>query len=291
MGWYYDAKPTIERADGIKAKSKRGDFTKNWWADRWIKNMEQVMDRGRLQRGRRYARKGQVIGLEESAGGIKARVQGSSRRPYKISLEITLLSEEAWQQVVEALIERPLFIAQLLAGEMPATIEDAFAAAKVRLYPAGYELVQKCSCPDYATVCKHVAAVHYILAERFDEDPFLLFKLRGKTKDEIMQVLTPYHQAATDETETISWDNPPLEDQIDTYWASETEGIALGLDLNTPSPAEMPVLTRLGAPDFLPNLSQWLNPIGQSVAKQAHNLLLDSGQTADSTSINQTDDE
>lgn len=85
MSWYYDFKPTrpIDTDQGIKAKSKRGDFVKNWWATRWIAAMERVMDRGRLQRGRNYARRGQVLSLEEGKGQITAKVQGRGARPTK----------------------------------------------------------------------------------------------------------------------------------------------------------------------------------------------------------------
>ena len=82
MGWYYNYRPTIETDEGIKAKSKRGDFVRSWWATRWIEAMEQVMDKGRLQRGRRYARKGQVLSLEVGTGTVYAEVQGSRPIPY-----------------------------------------------------------------------------------------------------------------------------------------------------------------------------------------------------------------
>ena len=90
MSWYYDynTKPTIETDQGIKAKSKRGAFVKSWWATRWIKAMEQVMDRGRLGRGRRYARKGQVVSLVEKRGEVVGKVQGSRKRPYTITISI-----------------------------------------------------------------------------------------------------------------------------------------------------------------------------------------------------------
>ncbi|MBX3055572.1 MAG: hypothetical protein KF770_03785 [Anaerolineae bacterium] len=133
MSWYYDFKPTrpIETDQGIKARSKRGDFVKNWWATRWIKAMERVMDSGRLQRGRSYARKGQVLSLEEGQGRMTAKVQGSQRTPYKITIELTPLTEKDWEKVLAALAARPYFVAQLLAGEMPPEIEEVFQVAKL----------------------------------------------------------------------------------------------------------------------------------------------------------------
>jgi len=279
MSRYYNAKPTIERDDGIKAKSKRGQFTKNWWADRWLKNMEKVMDKGRLQRGRRYARKGQVLRLDEVAEGLAARVQGSTRQPYKIEIKISTLPEKAWQQVVAMLAERPVFIAQLLAGEMPQNIEDAFQSANVSLYPAGHEITHKCSCPDYATVCKHIAAVHYILAERFDEDPFLLFRLRGKNKNDIMEVLNPYAQIDMGQQETSEWENSPLDEQIGRFWLMGEEAQALDLSFDPPNEDNMPVLKRLDAPDFLPQLAEWINPVSEELSQKALQILLNPNQT------------
>jgi uncharacterized Zn finger protein len=170
MGYYY-FKPTKpkEAKDGIKARSRRGSFANSWWAARWIAALERLMDSGRLARGRSYARKGQVLSIEETEGGIAARVQGSRPKPYRITIQITPLTDIQWEKVIDALSEQALFTAQLLAGEMPQEIEQAFNAAGVSLFPAKRgDLKTDCSCPDYANPCKHVAATHYILGERFD---------------------------------------------------------------------------------------------------------------------------
>ncbi|GJM40476.1 MAG: hypothetical protein DHS20C20_07580 [Ardenticatenaceae bacterium] len=257
MGWYYDYKPTIQTDEGIKAKSKRGDFVKNWWATRWIAAMERVMDRGRLQRGRRYARKGQVLSLEEGKGQIKAKVQGSRRTPYKITIALEPLSEKDWGKVLAALAERPYFVAQLLAGEMPQEIEEAFRATKLELFPGRRELKQHCNCPDSAAVCKHLAAVHYILAERFDEDPFLLFRLRGKTQDEVLAVLG---DGLADENTAVPPEYspaPPLSASLNNYWQTSPELENFSVHI-TPSQEPYPLLERLGDPDFFPDARRWL---------------------------------
>ncbi len=269
MSWYYNAKPTIETDKGIKAKSKRGDFVKNWWATRWIAAMERVMDRGRLQRGRRYARKGQVLSLVEGKGQITAKVQGSRRTPYKITIALTPLSEKDWEKVTDALAERPYFVAQLLAGEMPQEIEEAFKAAKLDLFPGRRELQQDCNCPDWADVCKHLAAVHYILAERFDEDPFLLFRLRGKTQEELLASLGT---AAADVAETAVSPEytpaPPLSQNLVNFWQSGAE--AAGFTVHIALPEEpYPVLERLGEPDFLPEARYLLQKAYDMVAETA----------------------
>ncbi|MCD4672929.1 MAG: SWIM zinc finger family protein, partial [Anaerolineaceae bacterium] len=185
MPYDYYFKPTKpkEAKDGIKARSKRGAFAKSWWAQRWIAALERLMDSGRLTRGRSYARKGQVLSIKETKEGVIAKVQGSRRTPYKVKIQIAPLSDAQWEKVIDALAEQAIFTAQLLAGEMPQEIESAFEVAKVSLFPMRREdLMTDCSCTNYSNPCKHIAATHYILGERFDEDPFLIFRLRGRTQ-------------------------------------------------------------------------------------------------------------
>lgn len=139
----------IEVEGGLKARSRRGAFAKNWWADRWIEAMERLMDPGRLQRGRSYARKGQVLSIEEVKGVIQARVQGSRPKPYKVTIRVEPLTDIQWERVIEALSEQAIFAAQLLSGQMPEDIESAFSATGVSLFPARRgDLETDCSCPD-----------------------------------------------------------------------------------------------------------------------------------------------
>lgn len=259
MSWYYDFKPTkpIETDEGIKARSKQGEFVKNWWANRWIEAMERVMDRGRLQRGRSYARKGQVLALEEEKGKISAKVQGSRRAPYKVTITLTPLPERDWEKVMAALMERPYFIAQLLAGQMPPDIEEAFRSVKLDLFPGAGELNQVCNCPDWAAVCKHLAAAHYILAQRFDEDPFLLFRLRGKTQEQIVEAL-----GTTKDQEDTAFVSeythaPPLVASFPEFWQSGPELDEFAVRIATPEES-YPLLERLGDPDFMPDARRWL---------------------------------
>lgn len=268
MSWYYNAKPTIETDEGIKAKSKRGDFVKNWWATRWIAAMERVMDRGRLQRGRTYARKGQVLSLEESKGKLNAKVQGSRRTPYKITIELAPLSERDWEKVLTALAERPYFVAQLLAGEMPQEIEEAFQAVRLDLFPAKRELKQSCNCPDSASVCKHLAAVHYILAERFDEDPFLLFRLRGKTQDEILAALGTGGVQEETAVAPEYTPAPPLSESLAAFWQIGPQVEPYAVHIAAPA-VPYPLLERLGEPDFLPDARRWLVKAYDAVTETA----------------------
>jgi len=273
---YFYFKPTkaIQTKDGIKAQSKRGAFAKNWWAQRWIAALEQLVDSGRLSRGRSYARKGQVLSIDETKDGIAARVQGSMRTPYKISIKINHLTDAEWDKVIDALAEQAIFSAQLLAGEMPQDIEQAFEKAKVSLFPAARrDLETECSCPDYSNPCKHIAATHYILGERFDEDPFLIFRLRGRTQEQVMQELRK-RRAGSDETVEEEAEEAeiviPLEEQIENFWDARAplEGFAVSI---RPPAIEMPLLKRLGEANFVPDpgIQSWLSAVYQAVSRKA----------------------
>lgn len=272
--FYYPPTRAIETEDGIKARSQRGAFAKNWWAQRWIAALERFMDAGRLSRGRTYARKGQVLSIEETKDGIAARVQGSMRAPYKIKIRISPLTDSEWDKVVDALSEQAIFTAQLLAGEMPQDIEQAFEKAKVSLFPATRrDLQTDCSCPDPANPCKHIAATHYILGERFDEDPFLIFRLRGRTQEQVMQALRQ-RRAGSDESVEEEMEGAeaaiPLEESMSNYWdlGAPLDGFSVSV---RPPAIEMPLLKRLGAANFVhePGLEGYLRTAYQLISQQA----------------------
>ena len=172
---------------GIKAQSKAGSFGENWWAKRWLSVLESFKLGARLARGRTYARGGQVLAIEVGKGAVTAQVQGSRPRPYDVTIRMKTLGDGQWEQVLRVLSGKALFVAKLLAGEMPQDIEEVFRQAKVSLFPEKRgDLRTDCSCPDDANPCKHIAAVYYLLGEEFDRDPFLLFRLRGLGRDELL---------------------------------------------------------------------------------------------------------
>ena len=277
--YYADFEPTkpIAATDGIKAHSQRGAFAHNWWAERWIDALERLVDSGRLSRGRSYARKGQVLSIDETKTGVVARVQGSRRTPYKITIQIAPLTDAQWEKSIDALAEQAIFTAQLLAGEMPQNIEQAFESAGVSLFPANRgDLTTACSCPDYANPCKHVAATHYILGERFDEDPFLLFRLRGRTQEQILQGLRQRRagqEMAEDEQEEEPEVVIPLDETLDRFWTLGQPLESFSVAIRPPA-IEIPLLKRLGEPTFAPALPSSLLPafrlIGQAAQKAAY---------------------
>src|SRR6266566_1038632 len=230
---YYEPSRPIKVEGGIKAKSERGEIGSTWWSKRWIEVLESFSMGTRLTRGRSYARQGQVISIDIEPGVVKAKVQGSRPKPYNIKIQLRPLSDQDWEEATEAMAAQAIFAAKLLAGEMPTNIEEAFHAVKLSLFPtAAKDLVTDCSCPDWANPCKHIAAVYYLLAERFDEDPFLIFKLRGRTKEQIIEILREKRaETFSGETPTLtasaedsSAAEPLLEENLETFWQ---EGEAL----------------------------------------------------------------
>ena len=191
--WYRDFYPRSrprKAKGGIKAQSGRGGFGKSWWAKRWVAVLEGFNIGARLGRGRSYARNGQVLSIEVAEGEVRADVQGSRPKPYGVTIAVQTLTAAEWDRLLEALSGQALFVAKLLAGEMPQDIEQAFDAAGLSLFPGRHnDLETDCSCPDWSNPCKHVAAVYYLLGEEFDRDPFLLFRLRGLGRDELMKRL------------------------------------------------------------------------------------------------------
>src|SRR3954470_5396405 len=204
-GWYPPSSP-IRTDKGIKARSQRGAFGTSWWAKRWIAALDRFGWGSRLQRGKTYARQGQVLTIDFAGAKIKAKVQGSRPKPYDVTIDMQPLSAAQWEQAIDALARQAIFAAKLLAGEMPQDIEQAFDAAGAPLLPRGpQDISAACSCPDYANPCKHIAAVYYLLGERFDEDPFLIFQARGRTREQIIGALRALRAGAIEAAAPIEY--------------------------------------------------------------------------------------
>lgn len=230
-------------------KPTRKDFATRWWARRWIEALQRIGHEGRLQRGRTYARSGQVLTLDVRAGEVVACVQGSRRTPYEVRLTLEALAERDWEAVLDALAARAAFAAQLLVGEMPADVEEAFGAAGAALMPAtARELRNSCSCPDWGDPCKHAAAVHYLLADAFDDDPFLMFRLRGRDREAVMEGLRQRRGggAPLEEAAAAAVDEPLPEDP-DAFWRAGAPLVGLELDFHRPE-VHGALLLRMGPP-------------------------------------------
>lgn len=187
---FFEWREPIEVEDGIRARTARGSIGARWWSRRFIDLVESFADKGRLQRGRAYARKGQVIDLRVGPYEVTARVQGSVAEPYEVALGIDAIEEEDWRAIEAELAARAVFRARLLAGEMPPEIEGVFAEFGLTLFPESPDdLHLMCDCPDWGDPCKHAAAVLYLLAEAFDDDPFLILAWNGRTRERLLTAL------------------------------------------------------------------------------------------------------
>jgi len=289
MPWWSDYERTRPRdvEGGVKARSRRGKIGQTWWAQRWSQALESIMDSGRLSRGRSYARRGQVLNIDEKDQVITARVQGSRQTPYKVRIVLQPISDKAWDQVLEVLADQALFTAQLLAGEMPANIEEVFSAAGTSLFPrSDRELETECSCPDWSNPCKHIAAVYFLLGEAFDNDPFMLFRLRGRTQEQILAKLRK-RRANRDEEDTdydgfavihaVDSMSTALPNDVKEFW-----GLGQSLEDFEVQPCapqiQLSLLQRLGEPSFLPTklmIHSTLRMTYQEITERAESLALE----------------
>jgi uncharacterized Zn finger protein len=167
-GWWAEAGPPIQVEGGIRARSKRGAIGERWWSRRFV----------------------EVLEFELGQGVVRARVQGSRPVPYQVRIGVLPLTTAQWRRVIEALRGQALFRAKLLAGEMPHEIEQVFADCGTPLFPrSARDLDLFCSCPDWEVPCKHLAAVCYVLAEQFDDDPFAMLAWRGRDRADLLAAL------------------------------------------------------------------------------------------------------
>ena len=163
---------------------------REWWAQRWIDVLESFGFQQRMARARLYAQAGNVLSLEFQTARVVAVVQGSVPEPYQVRFQLEPFSDEQWGYVVESMAEQAIFSAKLLSGEMPQDIEAVFTQNGLSLFPFNqFDIHSTCDCPDPVNPCKHIGAVYYLLGDRFGEDPFVLFQLRGRTKAEIIEAL------------------------------------------------------------------------------------------------------
>ena len=213
---------------GIKIQGE-GRIGRTWWATRWIHVLESFGWTNRMERGRNYARQGQVIDVAVRPGLVTGHVQGAREEPYRVSIRLHVLPDHQWTRGIGRMSRAAMYTAKLFAGEMPDGIERIFAKARCPLFPTQpRHLKTSCSCPDPINPCKHIAALYYILAEEFDRDPFMLFKLRGKDKESFMAEL----RSSWGQNEAVAADLPedemaPLEPEEREEGEAEEEDLPL----------------------------------------------------------------
>lgn len=269
-------------AQGIKVK-KLGT---TWWGQRWIESLERVLrgDSGRLARGRTYARAGRAHDLVVEDGKVTAQVTGT-RDPYQIRIELLQLSEDTWKAAIAFMAQKAEFSARLLNDEMPREIDEAFQAAGGSLFPkTRAELKTSCDCPDHGDPCKHIAAVHYVLGDALDRDPFLLFELRGRGREQVLEALrrargagAPSREPDSSSTDAAKTPSVALKKLTpESYDAAPAPLPELSFSFEPP-PAHAAVIRQLGQPsswnrDLPP--SEALAPLLQNAAEKARRLAL-----------------
>jgi uncharacterized Zn finger protein len=215
MAGFSDYGKPLEVEGGLAVRAKRGQIGSQWWSRRFVDVLEQICDGGRLARGRAYARKGQVIDFNLQPGRVTGRVQGSRPQAYEVTIEISAFSETQWTAVTEALGSQALYRAALLAGDMPHEIVDLFAGHDLPLFPDQLDI--RCNCPDWGVPCKHGSAVLYVLAEAFDDDPFLVLAWRGRGRDQLLDALRGTPEPLP-EIDPLAVDEEPLDARLTDFY-------------------------------------------------------------------------
>ncbi|WP_407947135.1 SWIM zinc finger family protein [[Phormidium ambiguum] IAM M-71] len=224
---------------------------REWWVERWLELLDKYRFKKRLERARIYAREGNVLSIDFQEQKVFAKVQGTEPEPYQLSIFLEPFSDEQWDYVIETMSEKAIFSAKLLAGEMPKNIEEVFTANGLSLFPFTLEDVRsRCSCPDKANPCKHIGAVYYLLGDRFGEDPFVLFQLRGRSKAQIIEALRKFRSKGKEEQGDKETEIPvnqkvqyPL--KIEEFWQYDRP-LESGLVVIAPSPVSETILDVLG---------------------------------------------
>ncbi|MBD2003016.1 MULTISPECIES: SWIM zinc finger family protein [Cyanophyceae] len=173
-------------------------FSRTWWGKRFILALESFSDSARLGRGRSYANNGKVLNYKIDQNEITATVRGSvnpyfgvyKEPKYSINIEIKPIDKTNWSKAIKYISSKASFVSKLLMNEVPDNIEEAFADLGLHLLPhSKKDFKTSCSCPDYANPCKHIAGVYYVVASQLDHNPFLLFELRGLSKEALQAEL------------------------------------------------------------------------------------------------------
>ena len=250
---------------GIRAQLQAAGLPRVWWCRRWTEVLETFRLGARLGRGRTYAAGGQVSELAITPGCVTATVQGGAPQPYVSTLRVQAVQGEARERLVQALLRRPLLIARLLVGELAAEIEELFLAEGCPLFPRrSQDLVSRCSCPDYANPCKHLAAVYVLFGEAIARHPLLLLELRGIPRERLAAP-APQTSPASDTAacaEAGAW--TPARFYGKPLTPFDDYGAAAGCS-QTPAP----LLRRLGALPFWRGQERFLDTLEHLYARAA----------------------
>ncbi|MGW2299578.1 SWIM zinc finger family protein [Streptomyces sp. NPDC001809] len=217
-----------------------GRFAATWWGNAWVDALEDTaLDPARLARGKAYAGRGHVDAITVTPGRVVAYVHGSRPRPYRTEIRMRTLGDDGWERFLDEAAARPDHIAALLDKDVPHALE-----AVTGLLPAAGDLVPDCSCPDDGYPCKHAAALCYQAARLLDEDPFVLFLMRGRGEQELLAELTRRNAALSAAETTAAAPAMPTVLARAVLDAGDRAGPAL--------PAPLPPPDRPGRPAVFP---------------------------------------
>ncbi|MGW6392202.1 SWIM zinc finger family protein [Streptomyces sp. NPDC055103] len=248
-----------------------GRFAATWWGNAWVEALEDAaLDPARLARGRAYAGRGHVDAITVTPGRVVAYVHGSRPRPYRTEIRMRTLGDDGWERFLDEATARPDHIAALLDKDVPHALE-----AVTGLLPAPGDLIPDCSCPDDGYPCKHAAALCYQAARLLDEDPFVLFLMRGRGEQELLAELTR-RNAALSAAET-SATAPPMPTVPARAALAATASGAAGTGL-PPLPRPLALPDRPGRPAVFPPDPEAPDPLSldllaSEAAVRAHTFL------------------
>ncbi len=237
--------------DGIKAKSRQGDFGETAVGKQWISLLERTPWSNRLARGKRYARMGQVRDFNIDKGEVSASVQGTRAKPYKIRISLKSFPKKTWERLYRIVAKNPLHYAALKARKFTDDFQELLKAGGISLLPESTrDIKTDCSCPDQANPCKHIAATVYIVGEALDENPFLLFQMRGLSfEDFINNVEKLIPHACSEEEVQQKVIHPDLTPK--RFWKAGAEFEKTKTFRRSPD-VPLALIKLLGIPKFLP---------------------------------------
>ncbi len=283
------------QSDLTTSLGNEGLSQQSWWVEQWMELINTYRYKKRLERAWKYAREGNVLSIKFESQGVYAKVQGTEKEPYLVKLWLDMLNDEDWKFVLEEIAKQAKWSAQLLAGIMPKDIEKAFAASGKRLFPFNLEEINsQCSCPDKANPCKHISAIYFLMGDRFEEDPFILFQLRGRDKNTIISNLKKERKEiqAHKTTQIKQPKNHSIENNLsqssfsnNDYWWSYDYSLDPDLVIITPEidsqtginmAGEIPLATD---PKFPDSKSQFISNLISHSQKEAQKAMIKAMQT------------
>lgn len=268
---------------GGRVVSSNGRSEHSWWAGRWMRSLAQVLDANRITDGRTCARAGRVTKLEIQPGLVLAEVQSSANAthvPYRVRMATAEFTDTQWDRIIALMGQRAIYAAQLINGEMPEDIDEVFQVAGVSLFPTSmHDLGATCTCSEWPSACRHVVAVFCELGERIDSDPFLLFTIRGRTKEQIMSAL---RDQRAEQYDTGAFSSPSLAEpgaitdpralptDLDEFWHLDSRLEDIQIRIRPPE-IEAELLKVLGDLSFVEkeNIRDQLAEIYERVSKRA----------------------